>query len=480
MSEAHDSQSSDNSSVLRRQALKELLSRPLDGLLKGAPHAAPGGAPLTAASIARQKWSLLHEDLPLPAAVLRRTALQHNLRWMQAYARARGALLAPHGKTTLAPQLFDLQLRLGAWGITVATAQQLRVCRRFGIQKVFMANQLTGRSDIEYVRDELAHDAGFEFFCLVDTVAGVERLVRHIGPHPARALDVLIEVGLPGGRGGCRHLEDAMAVAHAVTGAGNLRLRGVECFEGIAVSDDADADGRLVGRFFDLFAKVYRSCRAAGCFDPREPVILSAGGSIYFDVVVRELRKLARGDARILLRSGCYLAHDSGFYQRQAGRFDQRSAALGESPMDLRPALEIWGQVQSTPEPGLAIVNVGKRDVSHDIDPPRVHAHFRPGTHPAPLPAAEAWTVRALHDQHICLARMPHPLPVADADASHQRGRATTAATGGPGIAAEPELAVGDLVGFGISHPCTTFDKWRLIWMVDDDYRVLDAIRTFF
>ena len=39
---------------------------------------------------------------------------------------------------------------------------------------------------------------------------------------------------------------------------------------------------------------------------------------------------------------------------------------------------------------------------------------------------------------------------------------------------------VGDLIGCGISHPCTTFDKWRVLFTVDDAYRVTGAIRTFF
>ena len=41
-------------------------------------------------------------------------------------------------------------------------------------------------------------------------------------------------------------------------------------------------------------------------------------------------------------------------------------------------------------------------------------------------------------------------------------------------------LAVGDVVLLGISHPCTTFDKWRVLFTVDDRYRVLGAVRTFF
>ena len=36
------------------------------------------------------------------------------------------------------------------------------------------------------------------------------------------------------------------------------------------------------------------------------------------------------------------------------------------------------------------------------------------------------------------------------------------------------------MVGFGISHPCLTFDKWLVMMLVDDDFHVIGAIRTFF
>jgi D-serine deaminase-like pyridoxal phosphate-dependent protein len=42
------------------------------------------------------------------------------------------------------------------------------------------------------------------------------------------------------------------------------------------------------------------------------------------------------------------------------------------------------------------------------------------------------------------------------------------------------DLAPGDLLCLGISHPCTTFDKWRAIPVVDDENRVTDVVHTFF
>jgi D-serine deaminase-like pyridoxal phosphate-dependent protein len=41
-------------------------------------------------------------------------------------------------------------------------------------------------------------------------------------------------------------------------------------------------------------------------------------------------------------------------------------------------------------------------------------------------------------------------------------------------------LAVGDRLGCGLAHPCTVFDKWRVIPVVDEGYRVLEVVETAF
>jgi D-serine dehydratase len=39
---------------------------------------------------------------------------------------------------------------------------------------------------------------------------------------------------------------------------------------------------------------------------------------------------------------------------------------------------------------------------------------------------------------------------------------------------------VGDRVALGLSHPCTTFDKWRWMPLVEDDGVISGAIHTCF
>jgi D-serine dehydratase len=428
--------------------LDELLNAPVPPTTKGWPALA---GPLPLREAGRQGWNLLREDLPLPIAVLKASALTHNARWMRGFLEHFDVRLCPHGKTTMAPQLFARQLGDGAWGITVATVQQLMVCRRFGVPRVLMANQLVGRQAIRTVLAELQADPGFEFLCLVDSLDGVELLRRELEEMPlGRPFEVLLEGGVAGGRTGCRTRDEALAVARAIAAVPELALAGIEGFEDVVGGSIAEAEPKIAA-FLDYLVELARACARETLFAPG-PVILSAGGSKYFDQVTGAFRAadLDR-PVEIVLRSGCYLSHDSKIYTDAFARLRERTPEVERLGEGLRPALELWAAVQSTPEPGLAILTMGKRDVSHDIDLPLAQQWYRPGLHQRPQDFEPGFKVIGLYDQHACL-RTP----------------------------ADSLLRVGDLVSLGISHPCTTFDKWRLLYVVDDDYTVTEAIRTFF
>ena len=431
----------------------------VDGRTKGLPA---GLRPTSREGIAEAGWNVLAEALPLPLALLKESSLRHNAEWMNAFRRLTGVAIAPHGKTTMSPELYARQLDDGAWGITVATVQQLRVCREHGIHRVLLANQLVGKQAIRYVLDELERDPTFEFYCLVDSVAGVEildRATREKGG--GRSLDVLLECGAMGARTGCRTLDDALAVARRVAAAHpRLRLIGVEGFEGaIHGATPVDAETRITA-FVDFIGRVAARCADENLIDA-DPILLSAGGSAYFDIATRLPRAFNGRAALVIIRSGCYLTHDSDGYAKAATQMRVRMpelAALGAGPRD---ALEVWSYVQSLPEPGLAILTMGKRDVSYDQKLPFPRMVFRPGVDRAPRALPPECMISALNDQHAFL-RIP--------EASRPGGGAGSAAL----------LAVGDMIGCTISHPCTTFDKWRFMPIVDDAYNVVDAITTWF
>jgi D-serine dehydratase len=408
--------------------------------------------PLRQGAIGVQGWNVLHADTGFPVAVLKTAALRHNLDWMRRFCERHRVTLAPHGKTTMSPQLFGAQLANGAWGITLATVTQLQVAHRFGVRRVLLANQLVAPSDIRAVLSLLHGDPGFECIVLADSLAGVARLAEAVARHPLlRPLPVLVELGLAGKRAGCRTLDAAITVARAIAGAPGLQLAGFEGYEGLLVTDDREADLAAVDAFLAQLTGLVRSADDEGLFTGAE-ILLSAGGSSYFDLVARgfgAVSGLSR-PLRAVLRSGCYLTSDHGTYERMLVELNAREAEAD----GLRPALEVWSMVQSRPEPTLAILTMGKRDVSYDADLPRPLLYHRPGPGtPHALPPG--CSIFKLNDQHAYL-RLPEGHPLCT------------------------ELAVGDLVGCGISHPCTTFDKWTLILGVDDDYHVRGAYNTFF
>jgi len=430
--------------------LTTILSETLDVATKGYPLSSPA---LPISAIGAQRWSLLAGDLPLPQAVICDSALAHNHAWMRDFTASTGVLLAPHGKTTMAPQIFAQQLAAGAWGITVANVQQLVICVRFGVRRIIMANQLLGRAEVGVVIHLQEAHPDLEFHFLIDSQAQLTSIERVADwQSMSRKLTALVELGVAGGRTGARTFDEAVGVARAVAASKTIALSGLECYEGLQITGDSGRDAIMVAGLMQRVHDVALACDREGLFAGRS-IILTAGGSAAFDIVARDLPMKLSKPVLTILRSGCYVTHDSGFYNRMLEGVKARSGTAWQSRPGLRPALEVWSRAQSCPEPGLAILTMGKRDASFDLEMPIVCKRYRPGIDTAPQPAPATWKIANMNDQHAYLRFS------ADDDAAPQ---------------------VGDLVGCGISHPCTTFDKWRALLTVDDDYRVTGAIRTFF
>ncbi|WP_029074763.1 alanine racemase [Kaistia adipata] len=418
----------------------------LDPSTKGLPYDAPR---LTVGDVAKQGWSVLDGDLPMPLAVIRQDILAANSAWMSAFTAGNDLVIAPHGKTTMSPHLFDLQIADGAWAITAATLQQVEVCRRFGVKRVLLANQPAGRQAVDACFRALQGDNAIELYCLADSLDGVAMLAEGAlrNPPPAgNPLRILIEMGFEGGRTGVRSRAGALEIARVVAAAPGLELAGFECFEGmLPTPETADV-------LIDDVAETALLALEQGLYTSSAPIIISAGGSAFFDRVVERFNRVAFPHPVLrVLRSGCYLTHDSIAYAAAFRRIvDETTLTLPEG--GLEPALEVWAHVQSRPEPGRTMLTMGKRDVSHDAGLPVPLRWYRPDgsmSAPAELPAGHQ--VVALNDQH-CHLVTPEGSP----------------------------LKAGDLVGFGISHPCTTFDKWSVLMLVDEEYRVTRALKTFF
>jgi D-serine deaminase-like pyridoxal phosphate-dependent protein len=415
----------------RLAALRERPAEPTD---KGLGLLAPGPSP---AELARARPAVHAAGFSYPVLTLREPALAGNLAAMAAYCAGAGVELAPHGKTAMSPELAARQLASGAWGITVASIGQLRAYRAFGFPRLLLANELVDEAGIAWLADELAADPGLAVYCYVDSTDGVAILDRVLTARPAgRRLPVLVEIGL--GRTGCRTDEQAHAVAKAAAATSTLTVAGVAGYEGAIGGDPRVQSSGPVTSFCRRLANLARAMA-----DADGEFIVTAGGSVYFDVVTRELTAGGTAGMTVVLRSGGYLFHDHGTYA------DVTPAARGVTGAPVfRPALELWAQVLSRPEPGLALLSAGRRDAGFDSGlPVPLRARRRDGE-AASLAGAE---VTGLNDQHAYLRLDP-----------------------------DTALAPGDLVCLGISHPCTTLDKWQVIPVLDEQDRVVDVVHTFF
>ncbi|MFE1862188.1 amino acid deaminase [Streptomyces anandii] len=418
------------------EALARLAEERVDHRFKGLPPDADG---LTVGELAAQRRDLFTGGFTTPVLALSAERLEHNLRLMETYAARHGLAFAPHGKTSMAPQLFQRQIERGAWGITLAVPHQVRVAVAFGVRRVFLANEVVDPAALRWVAARLAADPSFRLVTYVDSVRGVELMDAALAGS-VRPVDVVVELAAgEGARTGVRTEAECAAVADAVAATRTLRLVGVAGYEGEVPRADPERVRAWLRRLVALAVDFDK----AGRFGGVEEIVVSAGGSAWFDAVAEVFGEIPELSAPVLklLRSGAYVSHDDGHYRRLTpfNRVPEEGA--------LEPAFRLWTQVVSRPSAEQAFVNAGKRDAAYDLDLPLAQVVRRDGTE---LPATGI-EVTGLSDQHAWLRT-------------------------GPGA----DLEVGDWVGLGLSHPCTSFDKWALIPVAQADGTVVEYIRTFF
>ncbi|MER6087298.1 amino acid deaminase [Streptomyces bluensis] len=429
--------STDASTDVRTEALARLAAERVGHRFKGLP---PDAAGLTVGELAAERRNLFTGGFTTPVLALSAERLEHNLALMETYAARHGLAFAPHGKTSMAPQLFWQQIDRGAWGITLAVPHQVRVAREFGIERIFLANEVVDEAALKWIAGELTADPAFRLVCYVDSVRGVELMDAALRGVASRPLDVVVELAAgEGARTGVRTEAECAAVADAVAAVPTLRLVGVAGYEGEVPRADPERVRAWLRRLTALAADFDKAGRFAGL----DEIVVSAGGSAWFDAVADVFAELPELSLPVLklLRSGAYVSHDAGHYRRVTpfNRVPEEGA--------LHPAFRLWAQVVSRPSPEQAFVNAGKRDAAYDLDLPVAETVRRAGAeHPA-----TGVTVTSLSDQHAWIATAP-----------------------------EADLRVGDWLALGLSHPCTSFDKWQLIPVAEADGTVVDYVRTFF
>lgn len=382
-------------------------------------------------------------DLPTPALTVDLDTVTANIVAMSDWVAERGVLLAPHGKTTMAPALWRAQLAAGAMGITVAHHAQARIAVDSGAHTVVIANEVIAPPALAWLVEALATHPELEVICWVDSIDAVTAMATGLARIGAdRPVSVCVELGIPGARTGLRddaHLADLVT---AVTTSRSLRLVGVAGYEGV-MPGSGGARLSAIEMYLDRLGETFEA--VAGAFESDAP-ILTAGGSDFFDVVVERLKPHAESidGGRLVLRSGAYVLHDDIHYHEVTPAATRIGPRFGA-------AATLWARVLSTPEPALALIDAGKRDLAYDLDLPVVRAiRHLAGSHSA----GASCVITAANDQHSYLS-----VPAGSVE-------------------------VGALVELGQSHPCTMFDKWRDIPLTtrlpDGRLRLDGALQTYF
>ncbi|WP_233415386.1 amino acid deaminase [Streptomyces sp. N35] len=429
----------EKAAALADEKVAALADEIVDFRFKGLPPNAEG---LTVSELAAERRNLFTGGFTTPVLALSAERVEHNLRLMETYSERHGLAFAPHGKTSMAPQLFARQAEHGAWGITLANPHQARVARAFGVRRIFVANEIVDPAGLAWIASELTADPSFRFVCYVDSVRGVQLMHSALAAAGAtRPVDVVIELGAgEGARTGVRTESECVEIALAVSAADTLRLVGVAGYEG----EVPDASLASVTSWLRRLVALAVDLDKAGHFAGLDEIVVSAGGSAWFDAVASAFAEIPALSAPVLklLRSGAYVSHDDGHYKHLTPF--NRVPSEGS----LEPAFRLWAQVMSRPTPSQAFANAGKRDAAYDLDLPFAQVVRTPDGEVRP---ADGITVTGLSDQHTWL-----------------RTESSDA------------VSVGDWIGMGLSHPCTSFDKWQLIPVVSADGTVVDFVRTYF
>jgi D-serine dehydratase len=373
--------------------------------------------------------NLFTANFQFPIMVLKEAAIKNNIAQMMSFCNSVDAQLAPHVKTTMSPQLAQMQVAAGATALTVANFWQGRIFLKHGFKNLIIANEVLDPTAIAEIA-KINKQKQAEIIFYVDSILALEIIQKHTPLEGEQNL--FIEVGTENGRGGVRELSLVEQLAQRIKADKRLNLIGVTGFEG-AVPDAAR--GRRGEKKISKFCqKIVAAAELAYPYKSDQPFVISAGGSAYFDIVARELNKFEK-PRRLLLRSGGYITHDHKYYEE--------IYPFASTDRSFQPAIEVWAQVISKPEKGFGVLNLGKRDIGNDLH------------NPIPIKSYDGQVksfsavIEKLNDQH-----------------GYLRTRA--------------DFQLAQLIGLGISHPCTTFDKWRLVPLVNDNYDVVDCLQTFF
>lgn len=425
---------SDTSEIARPANSVPELRAGADRVLPGMRGLPPGLGPLSISEIKERRWHPARGEMSLPVLTMDLEAFGNNAKVMQRIAGHYGAWLAPHGKTPMAPAIAGRLLEFGSWATSVADLRQAEVMLAAGHRRVIIANQIGGLRALERLAQLLDRYGDADVYLFVDTAETIKGLERLWLARPSLpTIKLLVEVSC--GRGGAHEVEQIQAIVDACSGAApGVQLAGIAAYEGTLMRP---TEQETLAGLDEFFARIAKAVSLVALASSQFELILTAGGSSLFDQVIVRALPLLQGDRRIrlVLRSGaCYFSDHGGIARRLEALVSRAALApvLGKTN-PFQPVLRLWAEVLTHNAAGQAICGLGLRDTSHDQGPPVPLRIWRDGALLAEI--AGSATVEKLNDQHAFVSHIGNV-----------------------------DMRIGDVVEFGISHPCTCLDKHSVVY----------------
>jgi D-serine dehydratase len=436
--------------VMLTDVERGLLDFELDPSARGVP---PSAGRVLSSEISARVWHPADGAMNLPMLTVDLDAYASNKRAMLEICRQFRSIIAPHAKTPMSPVLARDLIESGAWGASVADLRQASALLRYGIRRIVIANEIGGHAAATRLAGLLSSFRDADIYLYVDSTELMDALAAVWAAEASLPrLQLLIEIGC--GRGGVQTQRkcDELIEKWCRLNEPRIVLAGVAAYEGTVNTPDATALAIALDDLFQRMGDALKSVRAAVGEAPQ--LMLSAGGSSLFDhVIVRSIPIVeADGNSVLQLRSGsCFFSDHGPTRDRLAALArrnllgDEASARVAQS---FKPALRLWAEVLSAQNDVSFICGLGLRDAAHDQGLPVPLAVWRSGKRIAIL--TEEARVTKLNDQHAFVRA--HGLTV----------------------------KVGDVLEFGVRHPCTTIDKHDLIFGLGATDRITTVFRTFF
>lgn len=284
-------------------------------------------------------------DLPGPALIVDRAAVERNAARMAKHAAELGVALRPHIKAHKCAELAQIQLQHGAAGVTTATAAEAVAMAEAGVDDVFVANQVVDRAALAALARSAQRAA---VTVAVDDPRQIA-LAAHAAEAAGSTIGILVEVDVGMGRCGVRLPEEVVPLARAAERQRHLRFRGICGYEGHCVDEpDRAIRHRQVVEASGKLAAALQALEADGM----RAEVVSAGGTGTYDLVAEEPNVSE-------LQAGSYLLMD-----------EYHAVVTPEFEL----ALTVLSSVISKHE-DLVVVDAGRKAISSDLAPIRLLGH---------------------------------------------------------------------------------------------------------